>query len=124
MTRMMMMMSADVTGDQKGMMYCRSKQACERLAEKLGCNFYHAGMVGRKETRWEIFRRWATGAGRHRWIVATTALGTGIDVRGIVGIVHMKQPYGLVDFVQQTGRGERRERKMMESVIMMDERKA
>jgi hypothetical protein len=36
----------------------------------------------------------------------------------------MEQPYGLVDFVQQTGRGRRRERKMMESMIVMDKREA
>jgi Lhr-like helicase len=52
------------------------------------------------------------------------ALGTRIDVGGIVRIVHMEQPYGLVDFVQQTGRGRRRERKTVESVIVMNQRKA
>ena len=43
-----------------------------------------------------------------------------MDIGGIVGVVHMEQPYGLVDFVQQTGRGGRRVGEVMESVVVMD----
>lgn len=46
---------------------------------------------------------WAGGA--RRWIAATTGLGTGIDITGVVAVVHAGAPYGLVDFAQQTGRG-------------------
>jgi hypothetical protein len=34
----------------------------------------------------------------------------------------MQEPYGLVDFVQQTGRGGRRVGEVVESVIVMDGR--
>ena len=34
-------------------------------------------------------------------------LGTGVDISGVVAVVHMEQPYERVDFVQQTGRGGR-----------------
>jgi hypothetical protein len=36
----------------------------------------------------------------------------------------MEQPYGLVDFVQQTGRGGRQAGEVVESVVVMDQRKA
>jgi len=47
-----------------------------------------------------------------------------VDIPGIVGVVHMEQPYGLVDFVQQTGRGGRRAGEVVESVVVMDRQKA
>ncbi len=40
-------------------------------------------------------------------MVATTGLGTGLDMEGIVAVVHAELPYGLVDFVKQTERGGR-----------------
>ena len=56
--------------------------------------------------------------------MAISALGTGIDIGGIVAVVHMEQPWGLVDFVQQTGRGARREGELVDSVIVMSEGRA
>ena len=47
-----------------------------------------------------------------------------MDIPGIVAVVHMEQPYGLVDFVQQTGRGGRQAGEVVESVVVMDQRKA
>ncbi|KAK1838378.1 hypothetical protein CCHR01_18994, partial [Colletotrichum chrysophilum] len=49
---------------------------------------------------------------------ATTGLGTGVDIEGIVVVIHAEQPYGLVDFVQQTGRGGRRAGEVVESIIV------
>ncbi len=56
-------------------------------------------------------------------MTATTGLGTGVDIPGIVGVIHMEQPYGMVDFIQQTGRGGRRAGEIVESVVVMDEKK-
>jgi hypothetical protein len=44
-----------------------------------------------------------------------------INIGGIVGIVRMEQPYGLVDFAQRTGRGGRQE--VVESLVVMHRRK-
>ena len=119
--RVILRLERTMSGDQKGVIYCRSKRACEALATTLGVDFYHGGMA--EEARRTTLARWAQGEGGHRWIVATTGLGTGVDIAGIVSVVHMEQPYGLVDFVQQTGRGGRRDGEVVESVIIMDERK-
>ncbi|KAH6874264.1 P-loop containing nucleoside triphosphate hydrolase protein, partial [Thelonectria olida] len=108
-----------MTGRQKGVIYCRSKGQCEAIAEEIGCGFHHSGMS--EKDRHEARTAWADGRG-NRWIVATTGLGTGIDIEGIVAVVHMERPYGLVDFVQQTGRGGRRAGEVVESIIVHDGR--
>ncbi|KAK5994713.1 ATP-dependent DNA helicase tlh2-like protein [Cladobotryum mycophilum] len=102
---------------QKGIVYCRSKLKCAALAEEIGCGAHHGDME--EAARDEARTSWAAG-GRHRWIVATTGLGTGIDIGGIVAVIHAEMPYGLVDFVQQTGRGARREGEEVRSVIIHD----
>ncbi|KEF50779.1 uncharacterized protein A1O9_13169 [Exophiala aquamarina CBS 119918] len=112
-----------MSGTQKGVVYVRSRESCKALAVKLGCDYYHSGIADESE-RQATLQRWATGAGENRWIVATTGLGTGVDIPGIVAVVHMEQPYGLVDFVQQTGRGGRQAGEVVESVVVIDQRKA
>jgi ATP-dependent DNA helicase RecQ len=37
--------------------------------------------------------------------VATGALGTGVNIKGIIYVIHVDWPYGLTSFVQQLGRG-------------------
>lgn len=110
-------LGARMTGDQKGVVYCRTHTETEKMAERLGCDFYHSG-ISEAYRRQEILERWVDGVGGIRWIVATTGLGTGIDIAGIVAVVHMGQPYGLVDFIQQTGRGGRRDGDVVDSVIV------
>jgi superfamily II DNA helicase RecQ len=119
--RVVLRMEKTMYGDQKGVIYCRSRAACQELADKLGCDFYHSGIMDESE-RLAQLKKWVDGTGGNRWITATTGLGTGVDIKGIVGVVHMEQPYGIVDFVQQTGRGGRREGEIVESVVVMDER--
>ncbi|KAL7755614.1 hypothetical protein ACKLNR_014141 [Fusarium oxysporum f. sp. zingiberi] len=65
---------------------------------------------------------WVDGRDGQRWIAATTGLGTGVDIKGIVGVIHAGPPFGLVDFVQQTGRGGRQRGEVVESVIVTDGR--
>ncbi len=115
-------LGARMTGDQKGVVYCRSKLKSETLAEAIGCRFYHSELEG--SVRQRVLAEWSRGGSESRWIVATTGLGTGIDIGGIVAIIHAEQPYGLVDFVQQTGRGGRREGDAVDSFIVTDGRKA
>ncbi|KAK7583650.1 hypothetical protein V3481_012931 [Fusarium oxysporum f. sp. vasinfectum] len=111
----------DMTGCQKGVIYCRSKSQCEAIADEIGCGFHHSGMS--EKDRHEARTAWIEGRHTSRWIAATTGLGTGIDIEGIVAVVHMEKPYGLVDFVQQTGRGGRRAGEVVRSIIVHDGRR-
>jgi superfamily II DNA helicase RecQ len=49
--------------------------------------------------------------------VVTGALGTGINIEGIVRIIYVSRLYGLTSFVQQSGRGGRNG-EVSESVII------
>jgi superfamily II DNA helicase RecQ len=85
---------------EKGVVYCRSKAQCERIAKELDCIYYHAEV----EDRAEQLAEWAEAGGM---IVATSALGTGVDYAGIVYILHVGMPWSLTDFAQASGRGGR-----------------
>ena len=85
---------------QKGVVYCNSKVQCERLATELGCGHYHAGVVDRADR----LQEWVEKGGM---MVATSALGTGVDFEGIVYILHVGTPWSMSDFAQASGRGGR-----------------
>ena len=102
---------------QKGVVYCRLKKQYEQMAEQLGCVFYHSSIraymmsmgkskgKGEGEERAEPALReerlwqWAEGQSSSRWIAATTGLGIGVDIQGIMAVIYIEQPYRLVDFV-------------------------
>ncbi|KAH6982546.1 P-loop containing nucleoside triphosphate hydrolase protein, partial [Ilyonectria destructans] len=90
---------------QRGVIYCRSIAQCEALAARIGCGAYHSKLS--REAREKALLAWVDGRDGQRWITATTGLGTGIDIRGIIAVIHAGPPFGLVDFAQQTGRGGR-----------------
>lgn len=106
-------------GQEKGVIYCRSRGSCEAIAAEIGCGAHHSGMS--EGERMEVRTNWISRRGS-RWITATSGLGTGVDIQGITAVVHTERPYGLVDFVQQTGRGGRRAEEVVESVIIHDGR--
>jgi superfamily II DNA helicase RecQ len=85
---------------QKGVVYCLSKAQCERIAKELGCAHYHAEV----EDRAERLQEWVEQGGL---IVATSALGIGVDFPGIVYILHVGMPWSITDFAQASGQGGR-----------------
>jgi superfamily II DNA helicase RecQ len=56
-------------------------------------------------------------------IVATSALGTGVDFLGIVFTLYVDIPYGMIDFVQESGRAGRTGEDV-DSVVLIEEGKA
>ncbi|PCD25885.1 hypothetical protein AU210_012319 [Fusarium oxysporum f. sp. radicis-cucumerinum] len=105
---------------QRGVIYCRSIKQCEAIAATVGCKAYHSKLT--REARAAALQDWVDGRDGQRWIAATTGLGTGVDIKGIVGVIHAGPPFGLVDFVQQTGRGGRQRGEVVDSVIVTDGR--
>jgi superfamily II DNA helicase RecQ len=96
----------------KGVVYCRSKKLCEKLADALDCPHYHAAVVDRAER----LRAWEKEGGL---IMATSALGTGVDYPGIVYIMHVGMPWSMIDFAQESGRGGRAG-EAVDSVILVE----
>jgi superfamily II DNA helicase RecQ len=96
---------------EKGVVYCHSKQQCEDLAEAIKCAYHHASDVNRVER----FGQWLKNRGL---IVATSALGTGVDFPRIVHIVHVGMPWSITDYAQESGRGGRAG-KRVDSVVLV-----
>jgi ATP-dependent DNA helicase RecQ len=91
-----------------GIIYARSREKCEQVAQVLERNgvralHYHAGLDGRDRTRvQEEFL-----GDRSRVIVATTAFGMGIDKRDIRWVLLYNFPNSLESYVQMVGRAGR-----------------
>ncbi|PWI64632.1 hypothetical protein PCL_09489 [Purpureocillium lilacinum] len=93
-------------GRQEGgrvIVYGRTIPRVEKLAEALGCKRFHAKMdtVAGKAAR---FREWVEDG---PLIVATNALGLGVDVPDVRLVVHAGMPSRLRDYVQESGRAGR-----------------
>lgn len=97
----------------RGVVYCRSKELCEDLAAALGCAFYHSEVE--IEDKAKKLEEWQHKGGL---IVATSALGTGVDYPGIVYILHVGMPWSMIDYAQESGRGGRAG-EVVDSVILV-----
>ncbi|KAK1920515.1 hypothetical protein P3342_008276 [Pyrenophora teres f. teres] len=95
----------------KIVVYGNSVPKVKGLAEKLKCHAYHHHAVGKASMLEEFM------GGKQRVIVATSALGIGVDVPDIRCIVHIDWPFSVLDYAQESGRagrdGERSEAIMM-----------
>ena len=91
-------LDARMSRGQRGVVFCRTTAQCEQVAEKIGCSYHHSGKSMIDAQRKAARERWANGESESRWIVAMTGLGTGIDLRGLVAVIHLEDPYGLVDY--------------------------
>lgn len=94
---------------KKGVIYCLSHARCKALARQLGCHYYHAlredsssQFTAQREAG---FQAWVQG--KLPFIVATAALGTGIDIPGITHVVHLEAPRSIIDYAQEAGRAGR-----------------
>ncbi|KAF1807825.1 P-loop containing nucleoside triphosphate hydrolase protein, partial [Eremomyces bilateralis CBS 781.70] len=91
--------------DGKVVVYCNSRSRVERLARSgLGVyEAFHAGLPDKKKA--EVLEEFRTG--EVRIVVATSALGMGVDIPDIRLIVHADVPRNLIDFAQESGRAGR-----------------
>ncbi|KAI1670755.1 hypothetical protein L13192_06271, partial [Pyrenophora tritici-repentis] len=76
----------------KIVVYGNSVPKVKGLAEKLKCHAYHHHAVGKASMLEEFM------GGKQRVIVATSALGMGVDVPDIRCIVHMDWPFSVLDY--------------------------
>ncbi|KAH7231628.1 P-loop containing nucleoside triphosphate hydrolase protein, partial [Fusarium redolens] len=95
----------------KIIVYCQRVEATEDLAAKLGCDAYHRE-IDTRDGKAERLKFWMSGTKREQYgdgrvIVATNALGLGIDVPDIRAVVHVEMPYRMADYAQQSGRAGR-----------------
>ncbi len=83
------------------LIYCHSIDEGSSIAEALRCEFYHAQADGKDL----ILRRYRERVSRV--LVTTNALGMGIDIPDIRLVVHVGNPFSLIEYAQQSGRAGR-----------------
>jgi hypothetical protein len=66
----------------------------QAVSKALGCLFYRAKAYGKAI----VLQDWMQSG--YGWIVAMGALGTGVDISGIVYIIYVDQLYNMTSFVQ------------------------
>ena len=94
--------------DQSGIIYCSTRQAVDRLAEKLSSRGwpvlpYHAGLE--TEVRQHNQRRFALE--ENIIVVATIAFGMGINKSNVRFVIHFNLPQDIESYYQQIGRAGR-----------------
>jgi RecQ family ATP-dependent DNA helicase len=85
----------------KMIVYGNDVAKVKRIAAKLGCHAYHSKATG-KAGKLQDFMD-----GQHQVIVATSALGMGVDIPDIRCVVHMDWPFSMLDYAQESGRAGR-----------------
>ena len=85
----------------KIVIYGNSVAKVKKLAEELGCNAYFHDAVGKASMLADFM------AGKQRVIVATSALGMGVDIPDIRCIIHIDWPRTILDYAQESGRAGR-----------------
>jgi superfamily II DNA helicase RecQ len=106
----------------KMVVYCSNKIAAEKLAQAIGCDVYHRDIdtedgKARRLKAWMNSNDPSSGI-RDRIIVATNALGLGIDVPDIRVVIHVGVVWRLKDYAQESGRAGR-DGQSSEAIIMM-----
>ncbi|WKT53675.1 hypothetical protein QSH57_004259 [Fusarium oxysporum f. sp. vasinfectum] len=105
----------------KIIVYCNTVVATGALATELNCDAYHRD-VDTRDGKAERLRAWMSGLERERYgggrvIVATNALGLGIDVPDIGVVMHVEMPFEMADYAQQSGRAGR-DGKRSEAIVI------
>ncbi|KFA70949.1 hypothetical protein S40288_10242 [Stachybotrys chartarum IBT 40288] len=108
----------------KIIVYTQRVEATVHLAERLCCDAYHRE-VDTRDGKAERLRAWRQGVrrvqiGEGRVIVATNALGLGIDVPDIRVVIHVDMPRRMEDYAQQSGRAGRDGQASEAVVLHMD----
>jgi superfamily II DNA helicase RecQ len=112
---------------EKGIIFCCSYISCKAVAKQLNCYYYHgkadastgedeAGEAAFLAQREAGYRQWIEGS--TQYIVATAALGTGLDVSGIVHVIHLDIPYSILGYAQEVGRAGRAGEPVLAEVIV------
>ena len=85
----------------KLIVYGNSKSKVEAIARHLGCCAYHADAIGKASMLADFT------SSKQRVIVATSALGMGVDIPDVRCIVHVDWPFSMLDYAQESGRAGR-----------------
>jgi superfamily II DNA helicase RecQ len=95
--------------NQKVLVFCNRKITCDILSEIYDAPKYYSDARNKAEA----LRNWTSGL-----MLATGALGAGVNVSEILFVFHWDMPTGMIEFDQEVGRGGRGE-EVVRSVILL-----
>jgi superfamily II DNA helicase RecQ len=98
-------------GLEKVLVFCGTRDMCDKLAQSLECDVYYSDSLDKRGT----LERWKSGV-----LCATGALGAGVDIDGIKFVVHFGKPYGMINFDQEVGRGGRGGELVKSMIMILD----
>jgi superfamily II DNA helicase RecQ len=110
-SRRIQLLVGEFKGQEKALVFCRTKKQTERWAQYFKCGFFHSETNDKRT----VLLKWTFGL-----MFATGSLGAGVDVDGIKVVIHLGIPYGMVDFDQEVGRGGRKG-EVVESIIFVSD---
>lgn len=89
--------------DSRFLVYGRSKDTVNKLADLIGCKPFHADIP--EPERESNFEDWVEG--KERVMVCTSLLGCGIDIEAVQVVYHFLTPWSIMGFAQESGRAGR-----------------
>jgi superfamily II DNA helicase RecQ len=95
----------------KVLVFCRSKKMSETWAKRWDCEWFNSDTKNKAE----VLESWTSGL-----MFATGSLGAGVDIMSIRAVIHVGEPYGMINFDQEVGRGGRGG-EMVESLTLLSD---
>lgn len=86
----------------KCIIYVRDKKIGQFVSQQLNAGFYHSTASDKEQ----IYRRWFESE-KKEIIIATNAIGCGVDIPNIHCVIHLGSPPTMLDFAQESGRAGR-----------------
>jgi superfamily II DNA helicase RecQ len=104
-------MSEMCQGLEKVLVFCGTRDDCNKWAGSFGVDVYYSDSLNKRE----VLEKWKSGL-----LFATGALGAGVDIDGIKCVIHVGKPYGMINFDQEVGRGGRGGEIVTSTVMMLE----
>ena len=96
----------------KVLVFCRSKKMSEMWAKRWECSSFNSDTIKKKD----VLEAWTSGL-----MFATGSLGAGVDIMGIRTVIHIGEPYGMINFDQEVGRGGRSGEHVQSLTLLSDD---
>jgi superfamily II DNA helicase RecQ len=106
-----------LASNEKILIFCKTINEINEIVGLISAFTYHS-----KESNKESnLTRWIEG--ERRIMVATSALGASVNIKGIKWVIHVEETWGCIPFIQESGRGGRDGGVFNSCTILSDETK-